>query len=286
MHLKIAEFLVSISPDYPFEKWPERSFTSFRGRHADISVSFIGRDHIDECDIKPIINEAKVKWTRGERQDAAYSVYIYDDESPGEIRYKLDVSEKWDQACIYFLNGLRDNIHPFKGYIGSLIFRNSLLFRDGITIHASAVEYKRRGILFTAPAGTGKSTQAGLWVRMKNARILNDDTPSIRFIDEKPFVFGTPWAGKSDLYLNRKAELNTIVILEQAETNTIRRLTGSEAVALLTPRFFLPYYDENMMSRAFDVINRIIERVQVYHFRCRPDVEAVEMVNSILGFRI
>ena len=38
-----------------------------------------------------------------------------------------------------------------------------LLHQGGLILHASYIIWNDRGILFTAPSGTGKSTQAGLW---------------------------------------------------------------------------------------------------------------------------
>lgn len=280
MLLQIAELLIDISPDYPHTRWTVKPFlTRFRGK-ADLSVSFEGCDSIVQQDGKPLTN-GDIRWICNESEDIAFSVYVNREKSD-EVLYRLDVNSKWDQACIYFLNRYMDTMHPFKGYLGSVLFRNALLFHYGILIHASAVEYKGRGILFTAPSGTGKSTQARLWKNMKKAKILNDDSPALKIKSGKTFIFGTPWGGKSDIFMNRHAPLSAIFILEQASENSLRRIDGSEAVVMLMPRFFLPYFSENLMQLAVGIIDEIIKSTPVYHFRCRPDREAVEMVNQCI----
>ena len=48
-----------------------------------------------------------------------------------------------------------------------------LAVNDGILLHCSWIRWKDRGILFTAPSGTGKSTQAQLWCDLMGAELIN-----------------------------------------------------------------------------------------------------------------
>lgn len=44
------------------------------------------------------------------------------------------------------------------------------IINQGFQLHASVINWKDKGILFSAPSGTGKSTQADLWKNMKEQK--------------------------------------------------------------------------------------------------------------------
>ena len=70
------------------------------------------------------------------------------------------------------------------------------------------------------------------------ARVLNGDRPAIRIINNQPTVYGTPWSGSSKEYINKKAPLMVLVLLEQAPVNSIKRLNIFETLNRIMPRFF------------------------------------------------
>lgn len=63
-----------------------------------------------------------------------------------------------------------------------------------IQLHSSLISYQGNGILFLGPSGIGKTTQAELWSKYRDALIINGD---IVFVQETPDAFlgwGTPLA--------------------------------------------------------------------------------------------
>jgi hypothetical protein len=159
-----------------------------------------------------------------------------------------------------------------------------LIKKNGIQIHCSSIDYNGKGIIFSAPSGTGKSTHVRLWQELYgNAlTVINDDRPAIRYIDGVPMLCGTPWSGTSDNFTNRIVPLYAIVMLEQAPVNSMERLSGPGALQMLMPRCFLPYFDSELMAEALDTLERLIKDVPVYLLKCRPDYEAVELVRKCL----
>ena len=168
-------------------------------------------------------------------------------------------------------------------YMLGEIFKFAILKHNGIVIHASAIDYDGSGILFSAPSGTGKSTHTGLWKKSypNKTTILNDDMPAIRFIDDTPYIFGTPWSGKTEINCNRSSPLKAIIFLEQSEKNSIHKIEGSEAIWRLLNETRQPAFKE-MMNLTLDMLEKILQKVPTYLLSCNISEEAVELAKSVL----
>lgn len=116
------------------------------------------------------------------------------------------------------------------------------VFFDSFCFHASAIAVDGKAILFSADSGTGKSTHASLWKKyMTNHTIEpnNDDKPLIRFIDGKPYAYGTPWAGKHGIHTNTKAPVKALVFLSQAKENSIEKIASKDAFSMVLNKFLV-----------------------------------------------
>lgn len=158
-----------------------------------------------------------------------------------------------------------------------LQLENLLAFHDGILLHSSFIRSHGHGILFSAPSGTGKSTQAELWAQHENAEIINGDRAAIRLIDRKWTAFGLPYAGSSMIYRNESAPLAAIVILRQAEKNTMHRLPPRQAWKLLLSETTVHHWDKSFLNMTLSRIEQLVAEIPVYLLECRPDKAAVEL---------
>lgn len=154
-------------------------------------------------------------------------------------------------------------------------FYNKLVSFNGFLLHSSAVEYKGEAYLFSAPSGTGKSTHTGMWLEAfgSEARIINDDKPAIRVIDEKVFAYGTPWSGKTDLNLNVKVPVKGICFIERGEKNAIRRISVPEALALIFNQTVRPREQEGM-DKLISCFDKVLSNINVYILTCNISKEA------------
>jgi hypothetical protein len=255
-------------------------FSSTACQAADLTVSLTSCEEIT-IPVNSLAMDEIMYWSRDADKADNTSIYIKEPET-GKAIYRLLADKAWKKAEISYCQDKRNILTPFLESLGEILFRNSLLFHQGMVIHAAAIEWKGQGIIFSAPSGTGKTTQANLWRKYKGARIINADRPAVRAGDTKSFVYGTLWNGSSEKYKNRCLPLIGIILLEQAEENHIRRLDAKEAAAKLMPRCFLPYYEADIMELAFKNIEKIIALTPVYLLKCRPDGEAVEIVYQCL----
>ena len=141
--------------------------------------------------------------------------------------------------------------------------------------HASAVEYEGEAVIFTAPSGSGKTTQAELWNRYLKARILNGDKVFISREEDGFYAYGSPWAGSSPYRENHGAPMRAVIVLQKGEKNEIRRLSGEELLRFFVPNIFLPYWEGTLLDAALGTLDALVSAVPVYLLTCRADEEAV-----------
>lgn len=190
----------------------------------------------------------------------------------------LSANEDWTEACITLLDGKEDGLE------GALIaaIMTHLSTRGGLMLHASLVDAGGRGILFVGPSGIGKTTQAELWMKYRDAVIINGD---MALVGEKNGTFtgyGCPWHGSSPYCENRQVPLYGIVVLEQAKENTLERLHGVTMIERMMRNIFLPHWYQKGAEVAMETVDHLLSTVPVYLLKCRPDEEAVAMVERAL----
>lgn len=177
----------------------------------------------------------------------------------------------------------KELINPEMRFIWNIIGLEQLMLRrHALILHASFIRWNEKGILFSAPSGIGKSTQANLWQQHLGADIINGDRAGMRKKDGRWKAYGLPCAGSSRIYHNESAVLNAIVVLEQSSNNSISRLGQADAMIRLLPEFSLYRWDTRFMNKAMDLIAEIVEEVPVYLLKCRPDAQAVQILREMI----
>lgn len=151
----------------------------------------------------------------------------------------------------------------------------------GIFLHASYIDFGGEAIVFTAPKGVGKSTQAALWNTHRGAPIVNGDRALLWKLDGHFCACGSPYCGTSKICHNVTLPLRAIVILGQAPENSVRRATAREAfAALLNGCSYEPTTPS--ASDAIGLIEQVISDVPFYRLDCVPDESAVQALEEVL----
>lgn len=176
----------------------------------------------------------------------------------------------------------RNSINPLS-YVDLTTFLTD--FRT-LVLHSSVIDYRGRGIVFTAPSGTGKSTQADLWEKYRQSETINGDRSLIRKTESGYRVYGSPYAGSSHIYKNCAVPLTAIVVLRQAKRNRIRRLKPKEAYLCLLSELSVSGWDRDTVESQSNQILDLIENVPVYLLECLPDEGAVNTLYRELGEKI
>lgn len=167
-----------------------------------------------------------------------------------------------------------------KAVLNSLTAEHLVAQNGGFVFHSSFVEYMGKGILFTAPSGTGKSTQADLWQKHRDVVIINGDRSAIRVTEGGVVAHGIPFAGSSKICLNKTLPLAAVVYLKQAPQNRIRRLVGTEAFCRIWEGCSINIWDKADVTAVASTVQQVIDAVPVFELACTPDEMAVKTLEE------
>ncbi len=219
-----------------------------------------------------------------DNQNCFYTKSPYSDDVLFAVYHTLDYSSvKIEINKNINYNGL--DALGYEYMFTNFMFANRLVFLGGTVLHSSAIAYKNHGIAFTAPSGTGKSTHTRLWREKfgEDVVFINDDKPAIRFFDNKPYIYGTPWSGKTDINNNIKAPLSAIVCLQRGEANSIHPIDTALGVLYLSRQLTNPYHDANIGKLAVDNIKKLFDAIPILQLKCNISENAVDTVfNAVM----
>lgn len=237
-----------------------------------------------------IVDELKEPEGELKLNSSGVKIYVNNDD---QQRYIGSVEKGWQEAYIRAFHcgknhkiqvkkgGYRNNI-GVKTVLNSLGMEHLILEKQGVILHASFIENNGKAILFTAPSGTGKSTQAELWKEYRNAKIINGDRAVIRLIDGKLYACGIPFAGSSTYCKNRTLPIEAIVYLGQAPETEIRRFTNIEAFRRVWEGCTVNTWNQYDVAKAFDIVQNIVSQVPVFYLQCTPNKSAIETLEKEL----
>ncbi len=160
---------------------------------------------------------------------------------------------------------------------------HQIVKKNGILFHSSYIRIKDEAVLFTAPSGTGKSTQADLWVKYRNAELLNGDRSAVLLEEDGVFVHGIPFSGSSSVRKNVKLPLRAIVYLAQAKQTRIERLKGAKAFRCIWEGCSVNVWHGGDIELCSRTVSELAMRIPVYYLPCTPDETAVLALEKELG---
>lgn len=227
-----------------------------------------------------LVSDSHIFKVRRDGAKTYYEHYFWDDRPPF-VQLVSDGEIPGVTHCYHI------NPKHFDEYSSGTLFyqiplEQILAERGAFVLHASAVNCKNNGILFTAPSGTGKTTQANLWVEHEGAEILNGDRTGIRFIDGKWYASGLPYDGSSKKFSSKMIPLRGIIVLRQGPENVIEALKASTSFKWILSESAIYYWDKHSAAKAVDSIRKLVTDIPIYIMHCRPDKGAVETVKNVL----
>lgn len=183
---------------------------------------------------------------------------------------------------VYFTQKSFPVLTDERYFWSSIPLAQLILPKKIVLMHASYVDVNGSAILFTAPCGTGKSTQAELWRVHRKAEVINGDKAGIFFKDGKVFAGGLPFCGTSGICHNKNLPLKAIVLLSQGKENLVKRLTGFEALQAVINNLYLDLLAPGEKQMCIDFVIELLEKVNVFSLECTPDERAIEELEKFL----
>lgn len=152
----------------------------------------------------------------------------------------------------------------------------------GILLHSSYVATEKGAILFTAPSGVGKSTQASLWCELRGAKLVNGDRSAVKYENAEVNAYGIPFSGSSGVSENETMPVRAIVYLSQAPTTQITKLTGVRAFRRVWEGCSVNSWNRADVEKCASTVDAIVSNVPIYHLSCTPDESAILALEQML----
>lgn len=260
-------------------------------RNEEILAPFTSTDKEADCNIEfQIVDELLPP--EGNCIFRNPTVWIY--ESNGaQIRYHgplregisfayLRIYRQGANSHVQVLRRMIPEYIPTKLVLNALETEHRIVRNHGFLLHASFISHEGNAILFTAPSGTGKSTQADLWCRLRGAEQINGDRAAVIISPKGIHACGVPYSGSSGICKNAVLPLKAIVFLSQAPETEISRLRGVRAFRRVWEGCSINVWDRQDVDLCISSVTEMIATVPIFHLACTPDESAVLALEEAL----
>ena len=270
----IAGVVIQLQTDQTLQM--EEAFQDFliENQQSDVNVSFFETNNLPELSGE-ILHQSKYYQIHIGENGEELCGFI--DETRDKIPYAVrTVDEQCENIRICYLKKGTRCVSEFRNSFAHLDIETIMLRRNRLCFHASCVHTDFGGILFSGESGIGKSTQADLWCKYRNAVQINGDRPILSLDDEeKWFAWGSPYAGSSLCHVNQKSPIRAIFMLKQSDTCQVRRLSMPEAFKAVWQGITIHNWNKTFVERASELVMNLISSIPVYEYACTPDEQAV-----------
>ncbi len=173
--------------------------------------------------------------------------------------------------------------HPNMQLWNLLHLENLLLSVDALVLHSCYLHYRGKAILFTAPSGTGKTTQGKLWERLYDARIINGDKTLLQKDGEAWLAEGYPFHGSAPECENEAYPIGAIVIVRQDKTDYVEELSPIKKAGMLYSECTVNSWNAQAVNRTMDLLFDLVWHVPVVMLHCTLADSAGEVLQQYLS---
>ena len=157
-----------------------------------------------------------------------------------------------------------------------------LLSSDAFILHYSYMMYNNEAILFSAPSGTGKTTQAKLWEKYYHSRIINGDKAVVRRKNGIWSVCGYPYHGSAEECENKEYPLRAVVAVRQSPDDYVVCESAGKRVMDLYSESTVNHWDESSVTRLLDLLSDLVMKNTVVKQYCTMNPSAPETLYRYL----
>ncbi len=171
---------------------------------------------------------------------------------------------------------------------GLSVFRagDALLKYNCCGFHSAAFVWRGKAYLFTAPSGTGKSTQLKNWMNLygDETQILNGDKPVMKLCEDgQVLVCPSPWKGKEGWGNDEiTAPLGGIICLTQGKENKVGRMQVRSAISPLLKTFLFTFETEETILAACAIEQGMLNQAPVWHLVNLGDEASTALIHDAI----
>lgn len=198
---------------------------------------------------------------------------------PGQPLYALS-RRQGDRVDITFSGEMALWDHPNMQLWNLIHLENFLQETGGIVLHSCYIAYRDRAVLFTAPSGTGKTTQANIWKRYCGAEIINGDKCLLRRIGGQWMAAGFPLHGSADECENRSYPISAIAVVRQAARDRVEQLSPARALGLIYSECTVNSWDNSRVNGALSLLTDLVTQVPTVALHCTMEVTAARVLHD------
>ncbi len=210
-------------------------------------------------------------------------IYCEPIDADGNLFARFEPEDIRQPYRLYLPPTMAEKICNNGNWLNLLPLERLLMPFHRVILHASAVIYRGKAYVFTAPSGVGKSTQADIWHREFGAEILNGDKVILSVQEGVITAYGSPVAGSSGIYKQCSAPVAAILQLKQSNRNEIAPANDRTGYFAVYSGLVKSDRDRFFNNRLLDYTEAILRTVPVRTLLCRPDRQAAECVLAWLG---
>ncbi len=163
---------------------------------------------------------------------------------------------------------------------------DALISRGKCILHGAAFLWRGKAFIFSAPSGTGKTTQLKHWLSLwgDETAVMNGDKPILQLESSGQInVLPSPWRGKerwgSDTL---SAPLGGVIILEQGKTNHIAPAGGPELPPFLLRSVLASFEEKETIHGACRILDRLLRTVQAWKLTNAGDEASARLTRETL----
>lgn len=211
-------------------------------------------------------------------EDENYYIWDYMRKSQNKVLLQCLMTKDWKHIICNFDETNTNGCDSFE-MIGKF-FQYAILKMQRIVLHGVLMEYDNKGIIISAPSGTGKSTHAHFWRNEYRALIINGDRALCGKKNGIWTGYGMPWCGSSGEYINRDIPVKALVVLERGDENKVCQLSPLEGFQRMYENIVAPFWEEDLMNQALDMFDDMISQIPVFLLICKPEEEAAAVLKE------
>ena len=212
-------------------------------------------------------------------------LFSFSSEVFGPIPYKVALFKKNFSMGEVLLHrpyfNTDQSLTPLGYPLDELLFTNFLALGRGVEVHACGVtDSQGRGHLFVGQSTAGKTTIAILWENEPDITVLSDDRIILRRIENKIWMYGTPWHGEAMLGSPSRAPLTAVYFLEKGQKNKLISQKASDSISRLFTCSFPPFYNRDALDFTLGFLEDVVKNVPCYELKFTPDKSVVEFIKG------